>query len=292
MTNTSLKIGEVVSRLRPRFKPENYGYNNALSQSKIFFAEKELIVCPPPLSATGNGLLPYFTCGTAARLAIKQCQQAGLEASEITIDLPIDNGTREKPATLGHVLCRSERTVIDLTTPFAAFLGLKEPTSSFPYPISTEGFLWNKISLEQKVSFNLFQESDLIPLAASLLNEQTLAIAHYGVQFLPENQRLVFYLDLKVLAREQKQLSAKQLWNAKVLVGVPVNNYPAALSRLFYHAAQPEPARSAIGDKGLVYYEEMEFPYKNEAYREPTLALFNKVWTAVTAFFAKVPEAN
>lgn len=295
MVNTSLKIGEVVSRLRPRFKPENYGYNNAMEQSKLFFGTNELVVCPPPITVTSKEPLPYFTCGTATRLAIKHCQQAGLEASEITIDIPIDKGTSETPSIIGHVLGKTEQAVIGLTSPIDAFLGLNELTSSLLYPIRSELHPWGFADLpppDKGHSFNLFQESNLFPLAASLLDKNTLAIAHYSIQFIPENNRLVFYLDFKVLFREHNQTVAKQLWNAKVLVGVPVNNYPDALNRLLYYSAQPEPARSALNDKGLVYYEEMEFPFKNDDFRTPTLGLFNKVWPAVTVFFLKVPEAD
>ena len=301
LTQTSLRVTEIVNRLKQRIQPQNYGHAKAIEKGEVAFHGGDLIIIPPQIDCNSVEVLPYYACGTVSRLVSRECQLAGIEALETRIDVPIIRGEDREPATLGHMIVKvieGKPKIVGLTSPIDRFLGIEGETEALPPWIdqaeySVDRSLAGISRMCEPIRWAIFEEETgetLLPLNARAIGNDRLAISNYAIACVSD--RIAWHINVRVLSRRLTDPSLDVLWDSNLLVGLPneVRYYPKALSMLLSYQEQSKPAQCAIAkEQGrLTHYEERDCPLKDERYRELSFDLFNDGWPALTSFFKKL----
>lgn len=305
-TRLQSRIATITAKLQSRFKPENYGYAKAIKSGTITVNSSRLSVTSPSLSCDSSAPLPSYHCGTAARLAHRMFQLAGIDSHQASLSIPINNGiskTEDHPI-FGHGVCmvsdNGQEKIIDLTSPLNQFFGLTKATSTFPVAINSMVETMNPAitaltHFTESTHFDLDDANEscpeLAPLSARLIDPEILGVSFFQVARVEKSLRM--HVNLKILIFDAPRRLLGALWDSDILIGLPLTkDFDKALGVVRRYSDTANPVISAVSDNRMGGYQEKEFPFKDERLRPLSFVLLNEAWPAIVQFFEKVPVAD
>jgi hypothetical protein len=298
ITSTASRVPGIVTRCQARFRPENFGYANAIKSGSLRIEDGmlELMTVPMPLQSPPE----YFGYSGASMSVVKELTKEGVSSMALEIKLPVEG--REREEAILHSICIAEegveRFVIGLTPPLDDLLGIY-PFERFeavnwlrnykgdmlgenPFRSSPDAEIW------EIPAWNIGEpDTKTKPLMARIVRGNMLGIAELGLGV--ANGQFCALLVSRILAFDPCNCVLISEWENDLGLFLPQNRWD-------FHALD----LSLSGDRRVEIFPDLEVSRlasskirKRAAWREKEGArLLFAVWPTVAEFFGKLPVAD
>lgn len=290
-----MKCSAIVDHYKKHFKPENYGYANAIKAGPLRLTGQRLAVEIPPVSFSEP--FTAFSCDSASGLIAQELTRAGITCGIAKLNLPViaDN----EQGSIVHKICLANEDnhtfIIGLATPLDQFLGLYPFKELATVSWTLRGldrqavnpFVTRPNAVVQEIpSWDLGGIDPMIkPLLAKTIG-RNLGLVELGLGL----QQRTFYVALvaRIISLDSTRSSAVLEWNQNTYLALPLRHLQEIAKGIEHFGADRQSLLRGLKDNNWSFSEEIT----NPVLRESGEALINEAWPTITAFFAQLPVAE